>query len=190
MNPVRPLSKALLLSTIVLLQPFVATASQPTGNDASQTNAEQRQAILIFMDAVFAAVTSSKPDDWRALQLADGTALSFRPGADEDTTELEMRMTSNEAFIANIAPDGHEYIERWTSEPVVLIHGPVAAVCGKYGFWIDGEFSHCGIDLIDLVRVDDEWKIANFTWTVEREQCAVTDLANAIPLSADANRKN
>jgi hypothetical protein len=44
-------------------------------------------------------------------------------------------------------------------------------VWGEYEFWIDGAFSHCGVDAVDLVKIDGEWKVANFMWTVEKENC-------------------
>lgn len=82
-----------------------------------------------------------------------------------------MRISNNEAFIADLEPDGHEYTERWTEEPTVLIRGPIALAWGTYEFWIDGESSHCGVDSGDLVQIDGKWKAANFMWTVEREGC-------------------
>ena len=133
--------------------------------------ADERAAILEVMDKAFAAVKSGQPDDWRAIQLAEGTTLSFRPHPDGAAGTYEMRIANNEEFIADLQPDGHEYIERWTAEPTVLVRGPIAVVWGEYEFWIDGEFSHCGVDLIDMVNVEGEWKIANFSWTVEKEGC-------------------
>ncbi len=103
--------------------------------------------------------------------MAEGTTLSFRPHPSGKPEELEMRISNNEKFIADLEPDGHEYVERWTEEPTVLIRGPIAVIWGEYEFWIDGEFSHCGVDSVDLVKVDGEWKVANFMWTVERENC-------------------
>lgn len=44
-------------------------------------------------------------------------------------------------------------------------------IWGEYEFWIDGEFSHCGVDSADLVKTDGEWKVANFMWTVEKTDC-------------------
>ena len=82
-----------------------------------------------------------------------------------------MRVANNEDFLAGVAPSGREYIERWTGEPTVLIRGPIAVVWGEYDFWMDGEFSHCGVDSIDLVKVDGQWKVANIMWTVERDNC-------------------
>jgi hypothetical protein len=130
-----------------------------------------REAILALMDKAFAAVRSSDPDDWRSIQLAEGTTLSFRPGPVGSPEDLEMRISNNEAFIAGLKPDGHEYMERWTGEPTILIRGPIAVIWGEYEFWIDGEFSHCGVDSADLVKVEGEWKVANFMWTVEKDDC-------------------
>jgi hypothetical protein len=55
--------------------------SQPTNAIAESGD---REAILAVMDKAFAAVRSNIADDWRAIQLAEGTTLSFRPGPDVD----------------------------------------------------------------------------------------------------------
>jgi len=152
--------------TLFLTLLFIGLQSGSASADSSE-----REAILSVMDKVFAAVQSGRPEDWRSIQLAEGNTLSFRANPNGQAKEPEMRMSNNDAFVANLAPDGHEYIERWTEEPTVLIRGPIAVVWGEYEFWMDGEFSHCGVDSIDLVKVDGEWKVANFMWTVEKEDC-------------------
>ena len=139
-------------------------------NDA-YAQSDDREVILAVMEKAFAAVHSNNPDDWRAIQLAEGTSLSFRPGPEGRPEELEMQISSNEEFLADLKPDGHDYMERWTGEPTILVRGPIAVIWGEYEFWIDGEFSHCGVDSVDLVKVEGEWKIANFMWTVEKENC-------------------
>ena len=125
----------------------------------------------MVMEKAFSAVRSSIADDWRAIQLAEGTTLSFRPDSDGRPGDLEMRISNNEEFIADLKPDGHEYTERWIGEPTILIRGPIAVIWGEYEFWIDGVFSHCGVDSADLVKVEGEWMVANFMWTVEKEDC-------------------
>jgi hypothetical protein len=139
-------------------------------NDAC-AQSDDREAILAVMEKAFAAVHSNNPDDWRAIQLAEGTSLSFRPGPEDRPEELEMQIWNNEGFLADLKPDGHDYMERWTGDPTVLVRGPIAVIWGEYEFWIDGDFSHCGVDSVDLVKVEGEWKIANFMWTVEKENC-------------------
>ena len=142
--------------------------SQPTIVNAESGD---REAIRAVMDKAFAAVRSNIAGDWREIELAEGTTLSFRPGPEERPDELEMRISNNEYFIADLEPDGHDYMERWTGEPTILIRGPIAVIWGEYEFWIDDEFSHCGVDSADLVKIEGEWKVANFMWTVEKEDC-------------------
>ena len=141
---------------------------QPSGVYADEN---EREAILAVMDKVFVAVQSQDSADWRAIELAEGTTLSFRPHSDGVPGNLEMRMSSNEEANFDLVHDGHEYIERWISDPTILIRGPIALVWGEYEFWIDGKFSHCGVDSVDLVKISGEWKITNFMWTVEKEGC-------------------
>jgi hypothetical protein len=136
-----------------------------------------RDAILAVMEQAFAAVASRDPEDLRAIQLAEGTSLSFRPDPDGTPGKLQMRMDTNEDLVANDVDDGRKFMERWTGEPTVLLRGPIAVVWGEYEFWIDEEFSHCGVDSVSLAKVEDEWKITNWSWTVEPDNCP-TDPSN------------
>jgi len=156
---------------------------------ATNASAEdsEREAVLALMDQAFEAVGSGDPDDLRAIQLAEGTSLSFRSRADGEPGELEMRIATNEALVASGTDDDHEYVERWSGKPKVMIRGPIAVVWGEYEFWIDGEFSHCGIDSVDLVKVDADWKIANWMWTVEKNHCPTGPSRLPDPLEAGWN---
>jgi cell division protein FtsL len=155
-------ARILLCLTTVIILSQSTTANADSGD---------REAILALMKKAFAAVRSSNPDDWRAIQLSEGTSLSFRRGPEDRPEDLEMRISNNEDFIADLKPDGHDYVERWTGEPTILIRGPIAVIWGEYEFSTDGVFSHCGVDSADLVKVGEEWKVANFMWTVEKDNC-------------------
>lgn len=154
--------KQMLFCLALFSLPLAGTANSDT---------DEREALLALMEQAFAAVASRDPDDMRAIQLAEGTSLSFRPHPNGSPGELEMRIASNEALLASDIDDGHRFTEHWTADPVVLIRGPIAVVWGEYEFSIDGKFSHCGVDSADLVKVDGKWKIANWMWTVEKDGC-------------------
>ena len=83
--------------------------------------------ILALMDQAFAAVASGDPDDWRAIQLAEGTTLSFRP---DGKGGQSMRLENNEQAIQQ-APTDDVYLERWIGEPTVMIRGSIAVVWGE-----------------------------------------------------------
>ncbi len=159
----------LLLTAVGAVASSHATA---TGADNAPDIVEDRAAILAVLDKAFAAVASQDPDDWRPLLLDEARSLSFRINPDRPQDAPVMRERSFGDFISGMKPGEGGYFERWLGEPDVLIRGSIAAVWGKYDFWIDGAFSHCGVDSVNLAKVDGEWKIAHFMWTVETDGCA------------------
>ena len=55
----------------------------------------------------------------------------------------------------------------------VLIDGDMAQVWGPYSFTADGALTHCGINSMSMVRMDDgSWKVGNVSFTmVAPDQC-------------------
>ena len=135
--------------------------------------------ILELMERAFYAVGSGNPDDMRAVQLAEGTSISFRQHPDGNPGELLMRMATNEGLLANDSGSDDKLVERWTGDPTVMIRGPIAIVWGEYEFWVNGNFSHCGVDAVNLVKADGNWKIANWMWTVDKDDCPTDPSAAA-----------
>jgi ketosteroid isomerase-like protein len=53
-------------------------------------------------------------------------------------------------------------------DPEISISGPIAMVWLPYDLYVDGEWSHCGVDTFTLVRTEDGWRIASMAWSVEQ----------------------
>ncbi len=53
----------------------------------------------------------------------------------------------------------------------IKIHKNIASAWVPYKFIINGQFSHCGIDVFSLMKLDGSWKIVNLAYTVETEDC-------------------
>lgn len=70
-------------------------------------------------------------------------------------------------FLAMVSQPDAGFLERMWS-PTVRIHGRVADVLAPYDFYQDGEFSHCGIDLFQLVETSEGWKVVSLIWTAEQ----------------------
>lgn len=49
--------------------------------------------------------------------------------------------------------------------------GPVAVVTANFELLVDGNRSHCGVDIFTLMRVEGEWKIATVTYSHITEGC-------------------
>lgn len=78
--------------------------------------------------------------------------------------------TTVDDFVATIGR-----IDRSIDEPLydveVRIDGPLATVWAEYDVFVDGEFSHCGVDAFQLVNLGEGWKILNIADTRRRDGC-------------------
>lgn len=139
---------------------------------------DETDAILAVVDRAYEAIKTQDNEIWTDILLPEGLNLSFRSGKDGGSELDERGVRSFEFLLANPSHDEHEYVERWTGEPTVLVDGPLAVVWGEYDFWIDGEFSHCGRTLFDFAKVDGDWKIFTFNFTVEHSSCPTDPAAS------------
>ena len=53
----------------------------------------------------------------------------------------------------------------------VLVDLHLAQVWTEYQFYLDGEFSHCGVNAFQLVKENDQWKIIQLIDTRKRDNC-------------------
>jgi len=53
----------------------------------------------------------------------------------------------------------------------IKVDGPLAMVWAPYQFWYKGKFSHCGVDVFQLVRMQGEWKIVYLIDTRRTSPC-------------------
>lgn len=60
--------------------------------------------------------------------------------------------------------------ERITFE-TIKIDGPLAMVWTPYKFYYNGNFSHCGVNSFQLVRINGQWKIQYLIDTRRRQGC-------------------
>lgn len=53
----------------------------------------------------------------------------------------------------------------------IRIDGPLASVWTPYKFYYNGQFSHCGVNSFQLVRLNGEWKIQYLIDTRRKDGC-------------------
>jgi len=153
-----------------VLAPAVASPSSAAASVLSTTESQEseKKAVLAAVQELFDAMKAGDAEKAAEVLVIEGQFLSVRPGESEDATVI--RAQSNEVFLDQLAGAENEWLERmWDAE--VKIHGNLAMVWTPYDFHRDGEFSHCGIDALDLIKVDGTWKVAGGTYTVEPEGC-------------------
>jgi hypothetical protein len=127
---------------------------------------EERQAVLATVQRLFDGMAARDQAALMANVIPEGriTSHGVRDG------HVVVRTGSWSDWAARIA-GANERLEERMYNPRVRIRGSLATVWTEYTLRRNGTFSHCGIDLFDMAKVDGRWRILNITFTVETEGC-------------------
>ena len=143
----------IVLMTAIVFAPALPLVAQ---------GASERDAVLKTMQTFFDTMTARDVDGARTILVSQGRFHAMdtsKPGG-------EPRSLSSEEYFAQLQQSKQTMRERiWN--PEVRVRGPIATVWAPYDFWIDGKYSHCGIDAFDLVKTAEGWKISGGVFTVE-----------------------
>jgi ketosteroid isomerase-like protein len=151
------------LALAAVLTLAVPAAAAPVSIAAAQ----DARAVLAVIDSWFTAMRAKDRPAFEDVMQADSTFIAMRQTADGWT---QARRNRSELVDTMLTKPG-EIVERFIERPTVLVHGPIAAVWGRYDISIDGKRLHCGVDSFSLIKDGASWKIANASWTIEPEGC-------------------
>ncbi|HEY9229287.1 MAG TPA: hypothetical protein VIP11_21750, partial [Gemmatimonadaceae bacterium] len=149
-------SQLLALATAVLMIGSPGRASGQADNDSSTAVATAQR----LLDAINKADTALA----RSLLLPGSQFISFRLGA------ATPRVMPDSAFVRSLAARREKNLERMWA-PIVHVAGSIATVWAPYDFYIDGRFSHCGIDTFTMMKTPKGWSIVSVAYSVEPYGC-------------------
>jgi len=157
-----------LAAALIMCIPSIGLAQTP-----GQVSAAEREAVLAVVQKFFETMASGDIAGGRAVSVPEGRFFSLR----ESTTGTAptVRTLTNQESFDRLSSDKRKLRERMWN-PEVRIHSAIAVVWTAYDFWIDGKFSHCGVDAFNLMKTPDGWKIAGGLYTVERTGCPPSPL--------------
>ncbi len=128
--------------------------------------------MLGVVQRFFGALASRSANEARVVLDSTGRFIVVSSNA---RGEPFIQRTSAAAFLKSLETGTTSLLERmWDAE--VRVHGAIASVWTPYDFHVDGKFSHCGVDIFDLVKTPRGWVITGATYTVERTGCAPSPL--------------
>ncbi len=122
--------------------------------------------VLAAVEALFAAMLAHDAAAIAAIVEPQGLVTAVTSDAGGDTM---VNTRSWADFAAGLA-QGHSIRERMFA-PEVRVRGDLAMVWARYDLFIDGNFSHCGTDLFELVRRQGRWRLLHASFTRERAGC-------------------
>jgi hypothetical protein len=150
----------------VALAACAGTEAPPPPAAGQKTAAEA--AHITQMDAYMHEISANDLAAMDARQTAEGMTYRIRA---RDDGGWDVVAQPNSYWVAPERADDRTYRERYWS-PTVMIRGAMALVWAPYEFQIDGQTTHCGVDVFSFAKIDGVWKVSNSMWTVEPHACA------------------
>lgn len=142
----------------LMLAALVAATALPL---AAQSRAADSLAVIAVADSALAAITRNEFNALGDLMIPEGTVIgtAMRGGAPTVRTRaiaVERTQRSN----GTITERGFG--------GTAMVAGNVATVWMPYDLYINGAWSHCGVDAFVLVRTTAGWRIVTLTYSIEQ----------------------
>jgi hypothetical protein len=146
-------------------EPRASPSPSAPASSVAETRSPEEQAILAVVDQFMTGISTNDFALLARIRLENSLNIVERPAAPPTPGMVITRRPFN--------PEGSKpgvFKERYW-DPLVHVRGGLAIVWTPYEFWRDGETSHCGIDVFEMVKEQGIWKIGNAMWTVEPDGC-------------------
>jgi hypothetical protein len=114
------------------------------------------------------------------MRLADSTMVSsvfvenaLLASVVEREGKQSITHTPAEVFIRNVTRPRADILDERTEEMEIRIDDNIAMAWVPYAFYVGKNFSHCGVNAIQLAKTDGEWKIIFVIDTRRKDNCIV-----------------
>ena len=91
-------------------------------------------------------------------------------GVDARANPPAVRFDSVDGWITAIAGSNGRWDEQ-IYDVRAFVDAGIAVVWAPYTFYLDRKFSHCGVNVVDLLRVAGDWKVIQIYDSRRREGC-------------------
>ncbi|HUR30811.1 MAG TPA: nuclear transport factor 2 family protein [Saprospiraceae bacterium] len=128
----------------------------------------QEKEIRATVDRMFQSMYSRDTSTMRLCFLPGAKLLTYSSGMGGKQSVHEETLND---IIHGVAGIGDAIMEERLVSWQCLIDDGIASVWTPYEFYFKGQFSHCGVNSFQLVKVEEEWKISMITDTRRKSQC-------------------
>ena len=140
---------------------LVCLAAATLPERAIAQDAAERAQVLAIADSALAAITRGDVVALTDLMLEEAVMFPSTTRAGELRYSIRTRAQQRESKFNNV-------ITERGYRPEVRVQGPIAMVWYPYDLYIDGNWSHCGIDIFTLLKHGGRWRIATMAWSAEQ----------------------
>jgi hypothetical protein len=158
-----PMTRLRLRLALALL-----TAAITLSDVAAAQTTDERDAIAT-VQKLFDAMRTRDTAAIRSLFVPNGRLFGMRT---RPNGEVVLQSITADEFASFVARDTRAlWVER-AFNPEVRVRGSLATVWAEYDFHFGTQFSHCGVDAVQLLKVAERgWQIVSIADTFERQGC-------------------
>lgn len=131
----------------------------------AQQSHPEYPSVKQVVDQFFESINTGNGPLLASLEVEGAQILNIREDTAGQYEFVELSWFGADSFNGDT-----QLTERYWDEEL-LISNNLAVFWAPYDFHIDGEFSHCGIDVLNLIKIDGQWKIGHAMWTIQRPGC-------------------
>ena len=145
--------------TLVLSLTFITTFAQE----------QEKENVKATIEAFFEAF--HKQDTLSLKSMATESVIMQSIGQNKESN-VRLNQSDYAQFLKSIAsiPKDKTFEEKLLSFNI-QVDGAMANAWTPYEFWFNGNFSHCGVNSFQLMKIDGDWKIIYLVDTRRREGC-------------------
>ena len=148
----------LLFLSLSLVAPGQTTKGEEQGADAKET--------LALVTRLFEAIHKKEASAFEGIFIAEGHYVA----TDRRNGTPQRRIFNTETFVKLFLEAKGVMTEKMDA-PEVRVTGDMAIIWGRYRFYLDDRFSHCGTNAFHFMRTVDGWRIVNGASTIETSGC-------------------
>lgn len=149
---------------------FIITMSALSLNAQS----EDELSIIGVIDQLFDGMRANDSMMIKSLFIPDASMSSIFVNPQG---EVVKQSGSSKNFITAVGRPREQLWDEKIWSYDIKIDGPMAQAWTEYTFYLDNQLSHCGVNVFELIHLEDGWKIGSITDTRRRNGCKIKERA-------------
>ena len=155
-----------IISTLFILFAFVSF-SQDNGWMGNQLQLEEDK-IEQVIDSLFTGMRNGDSSMVHSVFHDDPKMFSSFTNKQNEPALFEGSLNE---FLTAIGTPHEQVWNEIVSNLIIHVDDNLASVWMDYSFYVDEDFSHCGVNSMHLTKTDNGWKILNIIDTRRKENC-------------------
>jgi hypothetical protein len=121
---------------------------------------DARAAVIAVADSALAAITRGDVVALTDLMVPEGVMFPTSTRNGVTRYSVRTREAQRTSALSGVMERGFN--------PQALVNGGVALVWMPYDLYVNGAWSHCGVDVFTFVKSNGTWRIASLAWSAEQ----------------------